>query len=137
MPRYYKDHCLGYDLTEELPFFEMDGDKYILGSSGSFIIICTKCGRERYRERITNEELSTPCLFCHGKMEPHTFDNLERYRKLWGKDVVPTSELKAARIKQETGHPWGWKFGNKTEADFPLGYAVEFHRFLEEVEDEE
>ena len=123
MPRYYKDHNRGYDLTEELPFFEVDEVKYILGGAGSFILVCTKCGNERFRERITDGELRTSCFHCHGDVEPLSFDNLDRYRKLWGESVVPVSELKAERLKREAENPWGWKFGDKTEADFPLGYV--------------
>lgn len=125
MPRYYKEYGRGYDLNEELAFCEIDGTKYILGSAGSFILVCQKCGNERFREAITEGELRTKCFHCSSPMEPHTFDNLDRHRKLWGDTVIPISARKAERLKREAEIPHGWKFGDKTEADFPLGYAKE------------
>lgn len=125
MPRYYAEHARGYDLTEELPFIEIDGERCQLGTAGSLILICPLCGRERFREF---HDPSETCWRCPGrvKMEKLTFASLPKYRAMWtaqGDALTTVAERKADRLKEEAVKPWHWVFGDKTEADFPDGYV--------------
>ena len=79
MPRYGKDSAQGYDLDKELPFAEIDGVKYRLGSAGSFIMVCLTCGEEHFRDRVSPHE---HCFKGHGQMVPLTYDNEEAAARL-------------------------------------------------------
>jgi hypothetical protein len=124
MPRYYKEHQRGYDLTEELPFIEIDGEKYQLGSAGSLILICPQCGHERFRE---HHHPGETCWTCKGvPMEKLRLADLPKYRAMWtaqGDTLTTVEQRKAQRLQEEVERPWNWVFGDKTEADFPLGYV--------------
>ncbi len=125
MPRYYKDHKRGYDLDLELPFLESNGVKYCLGSSDSFILVCMECGEEHFRER---PAIPGNCFQGCGPMVPLTFDNREQALKIWeqnGGRITTVQERKQIRLDDEERRPWHWQFGDKTEADFPLGYVKE------------
>ncbi len=127
MPRYYAEHARGYDLTEELPFIEIDGERCLEGSAGSLILGCRVCGAERFRERADPNETCWTAGPCRGQvMQPIKFSEREHYHKLWlanGDTIIPVAERKAERLKLEAERPWGWQFGDKTEADYPLGYV--------------
>ena len=61
-------------------------------------------------------------------MHPIRFGELEHYRTLWlaqGDTLIAKEARREARPEREVTHPGGWIFGDKTEADFPLGYVRE------------
>jgi hypothetical protein len=126
MPRYYKDHAGGYDLDLELPFIEQNGVRYLLGSAGSLIVACPKCGEEHFRDRRSEHER---CFTCCGPMEMVALADLRaKWDPLWeasGIPIIPVNARRAQRLKEEAERPWNWIFGNKTEADYPLGYVKE------------
>lgn len=125
MPRFYKEHARGYDLDLELPFIEIDGERCQLGTAGSLILICQNCGSERFRE---DHHPGETCWTCPGKiaMVKHTFRDRPKFLAMWeanGEKLTTVAERKAERLKEEVERPWNWVFGDKTEADFPLGYV--------------
>ena len=124
MPKYYKEHGLGYDLDLELPFCDVDGvGRVQLGSGGSFILICRTCLEEHYRC-----ELHSSCFAGHGPMVPLTFDLLEQLRPTMvarGIKYTTVEYRRRKRLEREASEPWRWKFGTHTEADYPLGYCKE------------
>lgn len=124
MPRYYKDHARGYDLDLELEFTEIDGVRYQVGSAGSLILGCPKCGEEHFRNYHSEHER---CFTCRVPMEKIALRDLKtKWAPLWeasGCRIVPVEERRAQRLKEETECPWNWVFGRKTEADFPRGYV--------------
>lgn len=127
MPRYYKDHPWGYDLDFELPFTEHNYIRYQLGSAGSIILACPKCGEEHFRGYHSTHDR---CFTCPNQpMEMVALKDLEtKWHPLWlakGSRIVSVEERRAERLKREPKRPWGWQFGTKTEADYPLGYVKE------------
>ncbi len=123
MPRYYAEHAKGYDLTEELPFIEIDGERYQLGTAGSLILICPTCGRERFRDR---HDPGERCWNGHGPLVKLNLKDRPKYHAMWlaqGDTLTTVEERKAIRLKEEAERPWNWVFGDKTEADFPAGYV--------------
>lgn len=129
MPRFYKEHARGYDLDLELPFLEANGVRYHLGSAGSMIWCCPVCGAEHFRIPIS-VDIDRPehCFDGHGPMELLTLNDVDRWDGLYASLGIKTTSVetrRAARIADEGARPWYWQFGNKTEADFPLGYVKE------------
>ncbi len=124
MPRYYKEHGLGYDLDLELPFCDVDGiGRVLLGSSGSFVMVCTTCGEEHYRE-----QLQAWCFHGHGRMVPLTpavSAQLQPIMEARGVKYTTVEYRRRKRLEREAAEPWGWTFGTHTEADYPLGYCKE------------
>lgn len=91
----------GYDLDLELPYWERDGVRYCLGSEGSMILGCPKCGEEHFRESIRHPE---NCFSCHTRMEPLTFGNRDKYIAIWtarGDHITTVDERKATRLERE------------------------------------
>ena len=135
MPRYYKDYPRGYDLDYELPFVEINGVRYQLGSAGSLILGCPKCGEEHFRQCgeehfRTYHSPNEYCFTCHKQpMEPIALKDLTtKWDPLWiakGSRIVSAAERRACRFRKEAERPWDWQFGERTEADFPLGFAKE------------
>jgi hypothetical protein len=122
MPIFHKGFGRGYDLDLELEFYELDGVRYQLGTAGSFIMACAVCGAEHFRDRIAPEN----CFEGHGALAPLRLDEREKYIAIWqaaGDRITTTEERREKRIAREALAPWNWAFGEKTEADFPLGYA--------------
>jgi hypothetical protein len=125
MPRFYAEHARGYDLGHELPFVEIDGKRCLLGSAGSLILGCDRCGAEHFREWADPNDT---CFICRGHvMRPMHLDDLATvWRPLWeatGGSHTTVEERKAQRLKLEAEFPRHWQFGDKTEADFPSGYV--------------
>lgn len=122
MPRFYKEYGRGYDLDRELPFCDVpDVGRVQLGTAGSYIMVCKTCGDEHFREQMLSY-----CFNGHGKMVPLTFelgDELRPMLEEQGITFTTVEQRKAKRLEEEKARPWNWVFGDKTEADFPLGYV--------------
>lgn len=136
MPRFSKDSPYGYDLTLEHRVFYADMHdlncvKYILGTNGSFILVCPTCGEERFRTDFPKgcttksgdfESEYERCFQCKTPLIVFSTANRERIIRLWG-DVTSVEERKADRLQREQDRPLVFKFGSRTESDFPLGYV--------------
>lgn len=123
MPRFYQEHARGYDLNMEVPFIEVDGQRVKMGSAGSIIMACETCGEEHFREQISPNEC---CFQGHGQMKPLTFalaDKLRPVLEAQGVTFTTVEQRRSDRLEREKARPWDWVFGDKTEADFPLGYV--------------
>lgn len=127
MPKFYKDKPLGYCLERELPFWDVPNvGRCQLSTAGSLILVCKTCGEEHFR--------SSPQAWCfkgHGAMVPLNFALSDELRPMLEKNGVVFTTLedrKRERLANEVKRPWNFVFGNKTEADFPLGYAKESWR---------
>ena len=78
-----------------------EGVEYLLGSAGSLIVACPKCGEEHFREArnyFGPEPLGNPswhkCFECGSQMEPIAIRDLSRWRRFWrslGWNVTPTT----------------------------------------------
>ncbi|MDA4845986.1 hypothetical protein [Hoeflea poritis] len=119
MPRYNEVTRRGYDLDLELPYYEVDGVKYRLGSAGSFILCCPKCGEQRFRDRITGRET---CWRGHGNMVPVTFANKNDFPLPEGVTQTTVEHRRDQRLKREAANPYIYHFGDKAESDFPQGF---------------
>ena len=122
MPRYYKNHGRGYDLDRELDFCDVEGiGRVQTGNAGSFILICTTCLEEHFRC-----ELRSWCFAGHGPMTPLTFelaDQLQPTLEARGVRFTTVEYRRRRRLEREAQRPWDWVFGERTEADYPLGYV--------------
>jgi hypothetical protein len=136
MPRYSNSTLYGYDLNTELEVcyanFDIGAPAYILGSQGSFILVCPNCGNERYRTTFPFGEKNKlddhvsayeHCFTCQIPMIVYSTLNRERIHSIW-KDLKTIEALKQERLQRESCSAGQMIcFGNKTEADFPKGYV--------------
>ena len=74
-------------MTNEIKTFAHDGVEYLLGSAGSLILACSKCGEEHFRD--SNDYFRHPlnceqCFACHNDMAPIRMDELETvWKPFW------------------------------------------------------
>ena len=69
----------------------IDGVAYLLGSAGSLILACHKCGEEHFREpsnyfgpKPSGDPAWHKCFSCGTQMEPIRIDELDsRWRPFW------------------------------------------------------
>ena len=64
----------------------------IRGSVGSIIMVCPVCGEEHFRDCISQNE---HCFKGHGRMEPLTKQNVEKYKIIWRSDAYSTAGREA------------------------------------------
>lgn len=126
MPRHHERSALGYDLDRELPFVEVDGVRYLLGTAGSLILACEWCGAEHFRDAgyFSHPEWET-CFNCRPRvtMMPLPLSILDRWGAAFGFEPIPVEERRAERLRNEVARPWNHAFGpNARESDYPLGY---------------
>lgn len=119
MPRYRPEADGGYDLTLELPFTMFGRRKCQVGSAGSLMLMCPKCGRTKFRIQTSGAE---DCFGCDGIAVPVALDDLAELDKV-NPIITTVEQRKAARLEEEALRPWNWVFGDLTEADFPEGFA--------------
>jgi len=68
---------------------EVDGVEYAVGSAGSLILACPKCGQEHFRSTSnyfgpTGQPNWHKCYNCQTQMEPIRIDELEsRWKPFW------------------------------------------------------
>jgi hypothetical protein len=134
MPKYYREYATGYDLTEELSFIEINGERCQTGSAGSIILCCPACAREsmRINPTIRADWVSTENCYCGAMREAVRLSELDtRWRPLCeanGYKLTTVDERRARRISEEKERPWDWVFGSHTEADYPDGFVKEAAR---------
>jgi len=81
--------------------YSHNGVEYLLGSAGSLILACPKCGEEHFRdpdnyaffrERGGGVQNFDNCFSCRTRMEPIRMDELEsRWKPFWrrlGHEVI-------------------------------------------------
>lgn len=124
MPRYYKEHARGYDLDLELEFILIDGERCLLGTAGSVIMVCRTCGEEHFRDSPSEHER---CFQGHGQMHPLKLSDLPHFHEVWksqGDTITAIEDRRTERLAKESSESFrGWIFGDKIETDYPDGYV--------------